>query len=155
MADIDALYSELKPDIETVAGVLFDISELLLEKNGNFLPHGAVLTADGEVRLVAAAPETNDDYTNSTEVLPILHEGLRQQVADGFLQAVGVAENVNITPSGKDSTHAIKVLFEHERGLTIALYLPFDKALFKGYTFGTTFSVKAQPEVNAWSKTDI
>ena len=81
MTDSDALYSELKPDIEAVATALFDLSEIFLKKRGNFLPHGAVLSADGEVQLVAAAPDTNNDYTNSTEVLPILHQGLRGQAA--------------------------------------------------------------------------
>jgi hypothetical protein len=150
MSYMDELYSELKPDIEAVASALFDLSELFLEKNGNFLPHGAVLTAEGEVRLVAAAPDTKRDYADSTEILPILHEGLRSQIAEDSIRAVGVAENVTITPSGQKSTKAIKVLFEHQRGLTTALYLPFDKTLFKSYTFGNIFSVSAQPEINAW-----
>ncbi len=150
MTDSDALYSELKPDIEAVATALFDLSEIFLKKRGNFLPHGAVLSADGEVQLVAAAPDTNNDYTNSTEVLPILHQGLRGQAAQNSLQAIGVAENVTITPAGQATTQAIKVLFEHKRGLTVALYMPFSKKLFKGYTFGSIFSVSASPEINAW-----
>lgn len=149
MADIDALYSELKPDIEAVASALFDMSAFLLEKNDNFLPHGAVLTMDGEVKFVAAALDAKDDYADSTEILPVLHDGLRSQVGEGSIRAVGVSENVTITPSEQQTTKAIKVLFEHERGLTIALYLPFEK-LVSGYEFGDTFSVSAQPEISPW-----
>ena len=152
MTTSETLYSEVKPDIAAIANQLFDFSELCLKKRDNFLPHAAVLTEDGEVRLVAAAPESGNDNTNSTEILPVLHDGLRVKAKQESLKAIGVAENVTITPDGQPATKAIKVLFEHKRGLTVALYLPFDKKLFKGYVFGTPFSVAANPEVNAWSE---
>lgn len=148
MTDTDTLYSELKPDIEAVAGALFDLSQILLQKTDNFLPHGAILTTEGEIKLIGAT--TGSDYADSTEILPILHEGIRTQVADGSVRAVGVAENVIVTPSGEESTKAVKVLIEHERGLTTALYLPFDKEKSNGYTYGNIFAVSAQPEVNPW-----
>jgi hypothetical protein len=61
-----------------------------------------------------------------------------------------VAENVTVTLEGSASTQAIKVLFEHERGLTVALYLPFKKRFIRGFAFGETFSMLATPEVCAW-----
>jgi hypothetical protein len=146
----DELYAELKGDIAAVANPLFDFSEQCLKKRGNFLPHGAYLEADGKVGLVAAAPE--NDITNSTEVLPLLHEGLRASAAEKDLVAIGVAENVTVTPDGQSSTEAIKVLFEHKRGLVVALYLPFKKKFLRGYSFGQAFTVSAAGEVNAWSK---
>jgi hypothetical protein len=48
-------------------------------------------------------------------------------------------------------TKAIKVLVEHNRGLTVALYLPFKKKIFRGYTFGAMFTIPANPEVYAWA----
>ncbi len=150
MSTNDDLYAELEPDIEAVAGPLFEFSTDCLRRRGNFLPHGAVLTEQGEVRLVAAVPNTERDLVNSTEVLPVLHDGLRKQARDMPLRAIGVAENVTITPEGKRSTQAVKVLFEHKRGLTTALYLPFQKRFLRGYAFGAMFSVRAAPEVNAW-----
>ncbi len=80
-----------------------------------------------------------------------MHDRLRKQARNMPLEAVGVAENVTITPQGERSTQAIKVLFEHKRGLTTALYLPFKKRVLRGYAFGATFSVRAAPEVNAWA----
>lgn len=151
MTSTDALYSELKPDIGLVANQLFDFSETLLRKQGNFLPHAVVLTEDGDIRLVGAAPDTKSDCTNSTEVLPLLHDGLRFEAKQFPLRAIGIAENVTINLEGQRTTKAIKVLFEHKRGLTVALYLPFEKRLLKGYAFGNTFSLAADPEVNAWA----
>jgi hypothetical protein len=106
------------------------------------------LGVDGKVGLVAAAPE--NEVTNSTEVLPLLHEGLRAQAKEKELIAIGVAENVTVTPEGQPPTDAIKVLFEHKRGLVVALYLPFKRRFMRGYSFGNAFSVAACGEVNAW-----
>ena len=148
MSSSDALYSEVKPDIEALATPLFESSERFLKARNNFLPHGAVLTEQGEVTLVWGMPE--NDWTNSTEVLPVLHEALRQSAREG-VRALALAENVTITPEGGKTTDAIKVLFEHRQGLVVALYLPFKKRLLRGYEFGECFSVAAKPEVNAWS----
>jgi hypothetical protein len=150
MTATETLYAELKPDVSLVANALFDMSELFLRKQGNFLPHGAVLTSEGEVRMVAAAPDSPDGNVNSTEVLPLLHDGLRLQAREASVKAVGVAENVTVALEGKRPTQAIKVLFEHKRGLCVALYLPFEKKLFRGYVVGPSFSLKAAPEVKAW-----
>ena len=151
MTGTESLYAEAKPDIAALVTPLFELSESLLKKRGNFLPHGAALTDAGKVQLIAAAPDTGSDLTNSVEVLPVLHQGLRQQAKHEALKALAVAENVTITLEGQRPTKAIKVLLEHRLGLTVALYLPFEKKLFKGYVFGNTFSVAATPEVNAWA----
>ncbi len=148
MTTSESLYAELKPEIGVIADHLFSVSEQLLKKHGNFLPHAAVLTEEGKVKIVAAAPP--NDRTNSTEVLPLLHDGLRQQANDIALKAIGIAENVTVTLEGQRPTQAIKVLFEHKRGLTVALYLPFEKKLFRGYVLGSPFSLQADPEVRAW-----
>lgn len=150
MATAENLYAELKADIALLAQPLFELSEKLLRERGNFLPHAAVLTEGGEVKLVAAAPPS--EITNSSEVLPMLHDGLRIQARDIPLRALGVSENVTITLEGKQSTKAIKVLLEHRRGLTVALYLPFEKKLLRGYVMGKAFTLQAQPEVNAWGE---
>lgn len=147
------LYVALKADVAALAEPLFDLSERFLREQGNFLPHGAVLTKEGSVELVAAAPKDPDLPTNSTEVLPLLHAGLRSMVAEKQLVATAVAENVTVTPDGGAETQAVKVLIEHERGLAVALYLPFSKRFLRGYAFGQTFLVLAAPEVNAWAAT--
>lgn len=149
MTNNAALYTELKPEIGIIADHLFSLSEQLLRKHGNFLPHAAVLAEDGEVKIVAAAPP--NDPTSSAEVLPLLHDGLRQQAREIRLKAIGVAENVTVALDGQRPTQAIKVLFEHKRGLTVALYLPFEKKLFRGYALGSIFSLEASPEVYAWA----
>ena len=154
MEDAKALYAELKPEIEIVATPLFDLSKRLLRDRGNFLPHAVILNGLGKVTLVGA--KTEHDLTTSAEVLPFLQGTLRALVVKGKggVAAVGIAENVNITIPGQSATDAIKVLFEHRRGLTVALYVPFGKKFLGGYVFGDMISMLATPEVNAWPPSD-
>jgi len=146
--DHKAIYAELKPAIEVIATPLIDFSKRCLRDRGGFLPHAAVLTAEGKIAFVAA--KTERDLTNAAEVLPFLQGSLRALVKQKGLAAVGIAENVNIAIPGQSRTDAIKVLFEHQLGLTVALYVPFAKKFMRGYVFGDMISMLAAPEVNAW-----
>ena len=146
----EQLYAKLKDDVSAVASRLFDLSEKLLRESGNFLPHGLVLNDEGKDTMVGAVEDNGSGMSTSTVTLPLLHQGIREQVTTARARAVGVAENVTITPPGGNATMAIKVLFEHREGLCVALYLPFKKKLFGGYQMGTAFTVPAEPEVRAW-----
>jgi hypothetical protein len=144
------LYAELKDDVAAVANPLFELSERLLRENGNLLPHGLVLNDEGNDAMVGAIEGNGSGKSTSTVTLPLLHEGLRKQAQTGSARAVGVAENVTVTPQGGSATKAIKVLFEHREGLCVALCLPFKKKRFRGYQIGTAFTVPAEPEVKPW-----
>ena len=147
---MDALFAELKPQIEALADPLFGASETLVRKRGGFLPHGAVLEADGQVRLMMAAPDDLGAPVAPAEVLPRLHEALRADASEHQLMAIAVCEDVTITPPEQKQTKAVKVLVEHRRGLTVALYLPWRRKLFGGYIFGQVIALSAQPEVRPW-----
>lgn len=97
MAETDERYSRAKPDIVAVVEPLFDLSEGLVRRRGSFLPHGAVLTEDAKVELVTAGPPSGNDYTNATEVLPVLHVALRFRAKQSPVRALGVAEDVTVT----------------------------------------------------------
>jgi len=155
MTNESELYSELKPDIEKLVLPLFDASKLFLNKRGAFLPHGAVLTSAGEVQMVNFAPEDFESReVNATEILPGLHEALRETVKSTDAIAVGVAEDVSITPEGERRTKAIKVLFEHQIGLVVALYLPWKRKLLGGIETFPPISIHTAAEVCAWEKQD-
>ena len=144
------LYAELRDDVIAVANPLFELSEDLLRKHGNFLPHGFVLNDEGKNTIVAATDHDACGSTTSTMTLPLLHQGIRKQVEAGKARAIGVAENVTITLAGGETTHAVKVMFEHRDGLCVALYLPFTNEPLIRYQSGQIFTVAADPEVKAW-----
>ena len=148
MTDIDALYAELKSDLESISSPLFEFGEQPVRKRGAFLPFGATLTGSGEIGLDAAT--SGEEMESAVEVLPILHEGLRAKVAQGDFSAVAVCEWVKITPEGGKQTDAMKVLVEHERGLTVAFYVTCHKRVFGGWNFEGMFVQPAEPEVRPW-----
>lgn len=116
-----------------------------------FLPFGAALSRTGEVAIKGAA--TDQDVACSTDVLPIVHDGLRMEAASGTTVAVAVCEWVKITPEGNPQTDAIKVLVEHVRGLCVAFYLPCHRRLFRGWQFGEIMAVPAKSEIGGWGDT--
>jgi hypothetical protein len=122
VTNVNALYAELKPSMEAVSAPLFDLSKRFLKQQADYLPHAAVMTAAGNFELVGAKGER--DLTTAAEILPLLHGGLRAMAKQKSLDAIGIAESVSIGPAGQARTQAIKVLFEHVWGLTVALYVP-------------------------------
>jgi hypothetical protein len=154
MTDSETLYRELKPEIEQLGEALFGPSQVFVRRRGAFLPHGAVLTTNRNVRLMMAAPDNlEQDLVSTIEVLPNLHEALRQAASEEAVCALAVCEDVRISTDGESETRAIKVLIEHQRGLCIALYMPFRRRVF-GYSFGEVFATSAKPEVKAWRDPD-
>jgi hypothetical protein len=147
---MDDLFAELKPQINALAEPLFGASEMFVRNLGGFLPHGAVLEASGEVRLMMAAPDDLDAPTSPAEILPRLHDSLRADARAHDVAAIAVCEDVTITPAGQKSTKAVKVLVEHRRGLTVALYLPWKRKLFGGPVFDQVIALAATPEVRPW-----
>ena len=150
MADTDSLSRELKGDLQTVAEPLFEHACRQVEKRGDFLPVGAKLSSDGEVSLVAAAPE--EDATTGDVVLPLLVAALSEsaKVAD----AVALCEWVKIEVGGRKPSDAVKVRAQHKRGLCVAFYIPVTKALFRGWQFGEMMVMAADPIINCWPSTD-
>ena len=115
------------------------------------MPQGAVLTEQGETRLIMGMPEGFEGrLVSSVEVLPVLHEALRAAVREGGVRAVAVCEDVTITPENQKATCAIKVLVEHSRGLCVGLYLPYRRKILGGYAIGDMFARSAPSEVLAW-----
>jgi len=142
------LYTELKDDLATITGPLFELAEKLVRQQGAFLPFGAVLAETGEVALHAAAPE--NDLTTAKEVLPLLVDALQQAVRPGAA-AAAVAEWVKIGQDGGPLVDAMKVQVHHRRGLCVVLYVPATKRFLKGWQFGDTIVQPAEPLIVGWS----
>jgi hypothetical protein len=51
---------------------------------------------------------------------------------------------------GEQALTAIRVLLEHERGLNVAMLLPFQRDDEGRYSFGEAFVTPADPELSLW-----
>jgi len=151
LTDEEELYGEVKPDVRALAQPLFELSEKALRERGSFLPHAAALT-EGKIRLVGAMCSTANGVANSSHIMPLLRQALKAMAHERPVTAIGVADTVTVTPDGKAPSQAIKVLLEHHRGLTMAVYLPFAKDTSGDITFGSTMSQFVPPEINPWDE---
>jgi hypothetical protein len=153
MSSVAELYAELKTDVVALADPLFEHCRQGLRARGAFLPHAAVLNAEGRVTLVGAMTGTKDGFANGAQVVTMLHGGLRQMSREKVLVAVAVAENFSGTRANQPM-QAIKVLIEHERGLTVALFQPFNKDPYGVYVFGDPFITPLAPQLKLWPAVD-
>jgi hypothetical protein len=149
MSSLADLYAELKADVAALADPLVEHSQKQLRARDSFLPHAAVLSAEGKVVMMGAMTGSPDGQANADYILPMLLNGVRQIAREKVLVAFGVAENVSLH-RGEAPMPAIKVLLEHERGLNIALFLPFRKADDGEYHFGEPFVTPAPPPLRLW-----
>jgi hypothetical protein len=149
MTSLTDLYQELKGDVVALADPLFEQSQNRLQASDEFLPHAAVLTAEGKVVMLGAMTGTRGGSANAAQVLAMVHSGLRQMSREKVLVAVGVAEQVYVE-RGEEPVSAIQVLLEHERGLTVAMYLPYWK-VEGACAFGEAFVTPAAPALNLWT----
>jgi len=148
MVDQQALYKELGNDVDRMIGPLFEFGEQQIRKRGQFLPYGATLFQSGEIGLQAGT--SGEEFESTIEVLPVLHDALRARVKEGGIAAIAVCEWVNIVLTDGQPTDAMKVLVEHERGLTVAFYVPCHKSFVGGWQFGEMFVQPAEPEIRPW-----
>jgi hypothetical protein len=149
MSSLADLYAEVKADVVAIVDPLFEHSQKRLQSKDDFLPHAAVLGTDGKVVMMGAMTGSRNGQANAAHILPMLLNGIRQVSREKVLVAVGIAENVSLT-RGDMPMQAIKVLLEHERGLTVAMFLPFYKAEGGEYYFGEAFVTPAPPTLNLW-----
>lgn len=149
MSSLADLYSELKADVAALADPLFEHSQNHLRARDAFLPHAAVLSAEGKVVMMGAMTGSRDGQASAEYILPMLLGGIRQMSREKVLVAFGVAESVSLN-RGETPMQAIKVLLEHERGLNVALFLPFRKAEDGEYQFGEPFVTPAPPPLKLW-----
>lgn len=142
--------------VDIMVNNLVDMSMGLLSQNGNFLPHGAIITTDGAFTFMGAVPD-GPDLTTSVQVLPALHGGLRQAVLDSGACVVATAEQVSFRVDGETKMRdAIKILVEHVQPDILAVYVPIKKKLLKGFVLdGPMTQIKPDPEiVQEWFEAD-
>ena len=75
MSSLSELYAELKTDVVTVADPLIEQSQQRLQARDNFLPHAAVLDAEGKVVLMGAMTGSRDGHANTQQIMPMLLGG--------------------------------------------------------------------------------
>ena len=119
MADVELNGSEpsaqVQDDLNSLIGTALGVTQEQLEAQGAFLPAALVVQNDGELRMIAVAPEESDEELDADAMIEDLYTVLAEQKAD--LRAVAVFSDITLP---EENTDAIHVVTEHSEGVCIS-----------------------------------
>jgi len=134
------------PDLNELLNALLPMAQMLLQKQGEFYPIGAIMLSDGEIRHVGAKIE-GDDHPPSQSLIDLLTERFRKEAAKGKLRAAGICYDVLTIPPGKDRKQdAICCGLEHCLGETVDVFTPYVGIKEGGFEYGEAFAAKRTPQ---------
>jgi hypothetical protein len=131
--------SELaQADLDGLLSAVLPFAQQQLEKRDGFLPFGATVSTDGELRMTAADV---GEHPGSLAVLDALYAGVR--TASNSTRAAAFV--VDVKAGGGD---AIRVELEHVEGPTMAILMPYARSRFRGtITYAELQAGTSQPHV--------
>jgi hypothetical protein len=138
-------------DLNGLHDALVPVAEMLLKSTGEFLPFGATMSSDGELRLVGAKGET--EFPGSQALIDILVGTFYSQANASEIRACGICLDTRFRPSSDaPTTDAICNRLESATGEYLTVYLPYTlspEPSGTGYviTFGETVANIGTPEI--------
>jgi hypothetical protein len=134
-------------EIQELLNILLPEAERLLNKDGEFFPYAMALDTDGEPAPVI--PPVDNGTPDVAAVLVALHEGLREQAAEGAIRASGIAADVTLTdPDSGETTDAIQVELDHADADPVDVYVPYESKP-EGVKFGELVAAQGREPVFA------
>lgn len=119
MADVELNGSEpsaqVQEDLNSLLGTALGVTQEQLEAQGAFLPAALVVQNDGELRMIAVAPEESDEDLDADAMIEDLYSVLAEQ--KGGNRAVAVFSDIHLP---EENTDAIHVVTEHSEGVCIS-----------------------------------
>jgi hypothetical protein len=114
-------------DLDQLLNALLGMAEMLLGKQGTFLPIGAIMLSDGEIRHVGAQIE-GEEYPGAQPLIEVLTENIQREATEGKLRAAGIAYDALTVPPGKHQKQdAICCGLEHCLGEAVYVFRPYVK----------------------------
>src|ERR1700722_16899296 len=114
-------------DLNELQNALLEMAEMLLAKQGAFLPIGALMWSNGEIRHVGAQIE-GEEFPGAQPLLEILTNTFQKEAAEGKLRAAGIAYDVLTVPPGRQRKQdAICCSLEHCLGEAVDVFKPYTR----------------------------
>jgi hypothetical protein len=137
--------AEPTDEIQELLNVLLPRAEQMLREHGEFYPYAVTLDTDGDIAPVA--PEVEEPHPDVAQVLVTLHEGLREQAAEGAIRASGIAADVTLTdPDTGETTDAVQVELDHADADPVDIYVPYS-SVDDGVKFGELVAAQGREPV--------
>lgn len=133
-------------DLNELLDALLSMAEMLLREQGEFLPIGAIMLSDGEIRHVGAKIE-GEEYPGSQPLIDLLTEAFQRQATEGKLRAAGICYDVLTVPPGKHQKQdAICCGLEHCFGEAVDVFKPYARTEDHNFQFEEVFASKRTPQ---------
>lgn len=126
-----------KEECEVLLDALLQAAQHLLEKNGAFIPIGAVMNMDSETVLTAIGKE---DYPDPQSIIDEMTTFHREKAEKCEIKVSGIAFDGRVTPPGEDKSDAIIICLEHKDNYSVTVFQPYKKGLFKRIKYGKMFA---------------
>jgi hypothetical protein len=134
------------PDLNQLLNALLSMAEMLLTKQGEFYPVGAIMLSDGEIRDVGAKIE-GDEHPPSQSLIDLLTENFQKEATKGKLRAAGICYDVRTVPPSKDQKQdAICCGLEHCLGEAVDVFKPYARTENGNFQYGEIFAAKRTPQ---------
>jgi hypothetical protein len=118
----DSASEVAQSDLDGLLNTLLPFAQQELEKLGEFFPFGAIVTAEGETKLLGA-DKMQDERPDSASIISMLLAAAQNKRDE--LRAVGICSNVRSTDSD-----AIRVELDHSEGTALAVLLRYSEKRF-------------------------
>jgi hypothetical protein len=129
-------------DLNELLNALLPMAQMLLTKQGEFYPIGAIMLSDGEIRHVGANID-GDDHPPSQSLIDLLTETFQKEATKGNLRAAGICFDVLTVPPGKHQTQdAICFGLEHCFGEVVDVFQPYVRTEDGTVQFDDIFAAK-------------
>jgi len=139
--------AEPTDEIQELLNFLLPYAEQMLNQHGEFYPYAAALDSDGELNAVGT--DVDDESPDVGELLLALHEGLREQAAEGAIRASGIAADVTLTdPDSGETTDAVQVELDHADADAVDIFVPYETEA-EGIKFGELVAAEGREPVFA------
>ena len=139
--------AEPTDEIQELLNFLLPYAERMLNQHGEFYPYAAALASDGELNAVGT--DLDDDSPDVGELLLALHQGLREQAAEGEIRASGIAADVTLTdPDSGETTDAVQVELDHADADAVDIFVPYETE-DEGIKFGELVAAEGREPVFA------
>jgi hypothetical protein len=135
-------------DFQLLFDWLLKLAKQLLEKQGPFLPIGAIVLPEGKLGHVAAHPE--GEQPGAHKALELREGGLRIMAAKGKCRAAGMAIDTRLKAAprkqdvGKD---AIWIILEQKSGDSQGVIVPYAKSLQGRFSYFSAFTQPERPRI--------
>jgi hypothetical protein len=134
------------PDLNELLNALLSMAQMLLEKQGEFHPIGAIMLSNGEVQHVGAKIE-GDDHPASQSLIDLLTESFQKEAAAGKLRAAGICYDGLTVPPGKDQKQDVICCgLEHCLGEAVDVFTPYVSTADGNFQYDEIFAAKRSPQ---------